>query len=189
MNLQSDQSTINLTSDKTLDQFLSDVEKTAYVMAQVATHHREDALDIVQDAMTAFVVRYAKKPQAEWPPLFYRILQNRIRDWYRRRRVRQAFELFSGNQDNDRYHPIQTTPGAVADDPVIALQQLGVAEQIIFSIGRLSLRQQQVFLLRIWEGLSVHETAKVMQCSEGSVKTHLSRALKHLREDLEEVIK
>ncbi len=166
---------------KQLEDFLADVEKRAFVMAHMATSHRDDALDIVQDAMIAFVTRYANKPEDEWPPLFYRILQNRIRDWYRRRKVRQTFFWFSANENNDAHHQIELSPGPATKEPLFALQQESVADEIIDSLSRLSLRQQQVFLLRIWEGLSVKETAKAMQCSEGSVKTHLSRATEHLR--------
>ncbi len=187
MTLKTDQQISNYATNEQLELFLREVEKRAFVMAQIATHHREDALDIVQDAMTAFVTRYSNKPDAEWSPLFYRILQNRIRDWYRRVRVRQAFHWFSVNEDANLHEQIQTTLGRVADEPVFALQQQGVREEIICSISRLSLRQQQVFLLRIWEGLSVKETAKAMQCSQGSVKTHLSRATEHLRYYLKDI--
>lgn len=156
-------------------------------MAQVATNQREDALDIVQDAMMAFVINYSNKPQAEWSPLFYRVLQNRIRDWYRRQRVRKTLDWFPGSDNSGVNHQNQLMAARIVDEPDYVLQQQGNVNEIIASISRLSLRQQQVFLLRIWEGLSVHETAKAMRCSESSVKTHLSRALEHLRQELEDI--
>ncbi len=150
----------------------------------MATKNRDDALDIVQDAMLSFARRYSEKSDTEWPPLFYRVLQNQIRDWYRRQQVRKAFEWFSQSKDTEHLaNPSESVSGA--DDPVYHLQQEGLRNDILEAVSNLSLRQQQVFLLRIWEGLSVRDTAAVMQCSEGSVKTHLSRATEQLRQRLE----
>lgn len=164
-----------------LNQFLAEIEGRAFTMANIATQNRDDALDIVQDAMISLVTRYGHKPEAEWRPLFYRILTNKITDCHRKRSGRSRFHFWTGSADDTSEHdaanlapdPTANTPGSVEDDQT--LQQIGGALQ------QLPARQQQAFMLRMWEGLSVRETAMAMKCSEGSVKTHLSRALKTLR--------
>ena len=116
-------------------------------MAVMATKNRDDALDIVQDAMLSFARRYSEKSDTEWPPLFYRVLQNQIRDWYRRQQVRKAFEWFSQSKDTEHLaNPSESVSGA--DDPVYHLQQEGLRNDILEAVSNLSLRQQQVFLLR-----------------------------------------
>lgn len=93
-----------------MDAFLKGVERRAYVMAEMATRNPDDALDLVQDAMLAFVRRYAGKPQGEWAPLFHRVLQNRIRDWARRRKVRSRWTAWLQRNDEDDNDPIQQAP-------------------------------------------------------------------------------
>ncbi|WP_456405617.1 RNA polymerase sigma factor [Thiolapillus sp.] len=173
------------TKQPALEQFLASVERRALIMAEIATSSREEALDLVQDSMLAFAQKYGKKPQADWPPLFYRILQNRIRDWYRRNAVRNRWKGWLGFADDD-CDPIQTAPDPRSSTPETELHRDESRDAIAEAVGRLPLRQQQAFLLRIWEGMNVANTAKAMGCSQGSVKTHLSRAMASLREQLQE---
>jgi RNA polymerase sigma-70 factor (ECF subfamily) len=178
----------NTLQQRILDRFFAGVEKRAYRMAYIATGNSEDALDIVQDTMLKMVEKYADKPEDQLTPLFFTILQSRIRDWYRRSAVRNRFRSwFSPATDDDEGEdPLEQVadPAGRAPDEILAtrssLQALEVA------LRQLPLRQQQVFLLRAWEGLDVKQTAKAMQCAEGSVKTHYSRALAALRNKLGE---
>ena len=162
------------------------VEKRAYTMAKMAVGNSEDALDLVQDAMMAFVTRYADRLENDWPALFFRILQNGIRDWYRRSRVRNRWRVWFNRFADEGDNILETIPDDKAVDPLVELSNEGLNDAIITALKILPLRQQQVFLLRIWEGLSVAETATAMVCSQGSVKTHLSRALQALRSSLDE---
>jgi RNA polymerase sigma-70 factor (ECF subfamily) len=171
-----------------LDSFLAGVERRALVMAELATHNRDDAMDIVQDVMLSFVDRYASHEPGEWAPLFHRVLQNRIRDWHRRRQVRSRWLVWLRDPegDEDAPDPIQEAPDPAGRRPedILALDLAGDA--LMAAVEALPLRQQQAFLLRTWEGLDVAETAAAMGCSEGSVKTHLSRAMHALRARLED---
>lgn len=171
-----------------LDAFLASVEKRAFRMAQIATQDRDDALDLVQDAMLQLARHYAGRAEAEWPPLFYRILENRIRDWQRAQTVRRR--LFFWRQpldaESDDEDPIDNLPDAGADT-LAGLQRQQSMEVLEGALRALPARQRQAFELRIWQGLSVDETAAAMGCSDGSVKTHLSRALHSLRAQLEGV--
>ena len=143
----------------------------------------ENALDIVQDAMLKLAEKYGTKPPAELPMLFQRILQNTIRDFYRRQKVRSLWvtlfsSLTAGKEDEDA-DPLETLVGAdpkPGEGPADQLEQSQVGELIEKELERLPARQRQAFLLRYWEELDVAETAAVMGCSEGSVKTHCSRA-------------
>lgn len=170
---------------QTLNGFLAEVERKAFRMAQMALRHDDDALDAVQDAMLQLVRRYASRPSAEWRPLFHRILENRIRDLQRRRTVRGrilAWMPWKSAEDTDT-DPVERTPDP-APGPVALVEgeQIGVALQRAISL--LPARQRQAFLLRNMEGLDVAETAHAMGCSQGSVKTHYSRAVHSLREQL-----
>lgn len=175
-----------LTQYQTLDRFLAGVQKRAYRMAQLATRNSEDAFDIVQDTMLKLVEKYADRPEAELAPLFFCILQSRIQDWYRRNSVRNRLRSWLGSDDEDEEDPLLQ----IADPAGRSAEQLLIAEDSIDALNAallaLPLRQQQVFLLRAWEGLDVRETAAVMRCAEGSVKTHYSRALAALRVKLGE---
>ncbi|UCB56386.1 MAG: RNA polymerase sigma factor [Thiotrichales bacterium] len=172
-----------------LNRFLASVEKRAFRMAELATSSQDHALDIVQDAMLSLVKNYSQKSEAEWGPLFHRILQSKIRDWYRRSRTRNSvfswLRTFSDDNENDSPDPIQQAADTVTlapDDSAGNEQLMAIA---LDAIRQLPLRQQQAFLLRAWEGLDVRETARAMNCSQGSVKTHYSRASKALRRSLE----
>ncbi len=143
------------------------------------------ALDIVQDSMMKLVEKYAAKPPEELPLLFQRILQNTIRDFYRRQKTRSLWTtLFSSftpahESDNEEYDPLETLQAegpSNFDSPHKQLEQSQLVNLIEKALETLPPRQREAFLLRYWEELDVTETAKVMGCSEGSVKTHCSRA-------------
>jgi len=171
-----------------MDQFLAGIERRALVMAEMATHSREDALDLVQDTMLAFVHSYRTRNPAEWPPLFHRVLQNGIRDWHRRHRSRGRWwgRLAHWQRSEEgAVDPIQDARDPSGLTPDATLMGHESMQQILQAVERLPLRQQQAFLLRIWEGLNVADTARTMACSNGSVKTHLSRALQSLRQQLQ----
>lgn len=176
---------VKLSSSAELSQFLSSVERRAYKHAQYAVRDDHAALDIVQDAMIKLSEKYGDKPAEELPMLFQRILQNTIRDYYRRQKVRSTWiSLFSGFQsrhEDEEFDPLdvledsenQSTPAA----PETSLQQRQVIALIEDALGNLPARQREAFLLRYWEGLDTNETAAAMGCTEGSVKTHCSRAV------------
>ena len=173
-----------LNTPQTLEQFLASIEQRAYRMAFIATGNREDALDIVQDAMIKLVTKYASKGADEWPPLFNRIMQSTIRDWYRRSKIRNGLRHLFNWQDNDD-DPIENLPDSREVTPEREVDNQQDIRALDRALQGLSLRQQQVFLLRAWEGMDVKQTAKAMGCSEGSVKTHYSRAIQALRDQLE----
>ncbi len=157
-------------------------------MARFASRNRDEALDLVQDSMFEFVRRYASRPENEWTPLFYCILQSRITDWYRRQAVRRRFLSWLGRNDEDpQENALQELPDPAARTPHEELLGSEAAGAVEAAIRKLPLRQQQAFLLRAWEGLNVAQTAQAMGCSEGSIKTHYSRAVHTLREILKEV--
>ena len=160
-------------------------------MAEMATGNRDDALEIVQDTMMGLVRRYSDRPSDEWKPLFYRILKSRINDFHRRRVVRarvMAVMPWNPSEDADDFpDPIDSATIGERENPVKELEQDAATEEMVAAIQRLPARQQQAFMLRAWEGMSVRETAEAMACSEGSVKTHYSRALKNLQQQLEDV--
>ncbi|MBV8497585.1 MAG: RNA polymerase sigma factor [Gammaproteobacteria bacterium] len=174
---------------RALNQFLAGVELKAFKIAQAALRHEEDALDAVQDAMLQLARAYADRPAPEWKPLFYRILENRIRDMQRRRTVRGrviAWLPFRGDEDDDESDPLSQAPSP-EPQPLRKLEldeAVGALEKALEGLPR---RQQQAFLLRTLEGLDVAETAAAMGCSEGSVKTHYFRALQALRAQLGEL--
>jgi RNA polymerase sigma-70 factor, ECF subfamily len=173
-----------LSTPAELSQFLSSVERRAYKHAVFAVRDNHTALDIVQDAMLKLAENYGGKPAEELPLLFQRILQNTIRDHYRRQKVRTAWTtLFSSLQPKhgeEEFDPLdvledsenQSAPAA----PESSLQQKQLIALIEQALSDLPARQREAFLLRYWEGLDTIETAKAMGCTEGSVKTHCSRA-------------
>jgi RNA polymerase sigma-70 factor (ECF subfamily) len=171
-----------------LNAFLASVEKRAYSMALVSVKNPDDALDIVQDVMLTLARKYAQKPAAQWRPLFYRILRNRITDWHRSATVRNRVLgwFTSRGADEGEEDPIENSPGAVQDNPDHRLVMDGARHEIADAVGRLPARQREAFMFRVWEGLDVKETASAMGCSEGSVKTHYSRAIHTLRDALRE---
>jgi len=169
-----------------LERFLSSVEKRAFRIAQIATSNSDEAFDIVQDAMFKLVEKYSGKSEDEWQPLFHRILQSRIRDWYRRNTVRNRFRTWLSSSLDDDEDPIQAVEDTAGRSPETELQTGRSIEALEAALQKLPMRQQQGFMLRAWEGLDVRETASAMSCAEGSVKTHYSRAIHSLRETLGE---
>lgn len=169
-----------------LNVFLAGVEKRAWHMARYEVRNDDDALDIVQDTMFTLARKYADRPVDEWPALFFTILRSRITDHQRRGNFRNRFFGWMRAKTDDE---IDDAMASLADESLVdPLDQLSAAtdvEALDIALARLPARQRQVFLLRHVEGLSVAETATAMQCSEGTVKTHLSRALASLRQQLE----
>lgn len=169
----------SLDNSADIDAFLKEVERRAFVMARSMTSDTEDALDIVQDAMFRFVRRYSSRPPQEWRPLFFRIVVNRARDLMRRRSVRNRFMIW--RRDERLPDPVEQAPAAGGDAPDRGVMDSEAMEALAASVRELPARQQQAFMLRCLEGLDVKETARAMGCSDGSVKTHYSRALAALR--------
>ena len=170
-----------------MSDFLASVERRAFKQAVYAVRDDDAALDIVQDAMLKLAERYADKPPAELAPLFQRILQNAIHDHFRRQKVRNMWTTLmsaltprddDGSGDSD---PLESLSGAGIDDrqtesaadQVESSQILAIIEA---EINRLPTRQREAFIMRYWQDMDVAETAAAMGCSEGSVKTHCSRA-------------
>ena len=176
-----------LDSGAEIEAFLREVEGRAYRIALVNVRDRGEALDIVQDAMIRLVRRYAARPKAEWPPLFYRILQNRIRDIQRRRAVRsRVLSFFGGTASQEEHDPIAEAAAPRAEDPLERVKAGDAMEALEKALLTLPARQREAFTLRNFEGLDVAQTAVAMECTAGSVKTHYSRAVHRLRELLAE---
>ena len=175
---------------RAMEKFLASIERRAFLMARIATGDVDESMDIVQDAMLALVKKYHNKPEDSWKPLFYRILQNRIRDWYRRTKVRNRWRIWLGGEQPEENGVESDLINNVADphgeDPDSAVMRSETADALTAALAQLPLKQQQTFMLRAWEGLSVRETATAMQCSQGTIKTHYARALASLRNRLED---
>jgi len=182
-----------MATDKELSDFLESVERRAFKQAVYAVRKDEVALDVVQDAMIKLAEKYGDKPAAELPLLFQRILQNTILDFFRREKVRNTWvSLFSGmapaggeHEDFDILETYEAEIGSEASessaDKVERMQILEVIDQ---EVQKLPARQREAFLMRYWQDMDVAETAEAMGCSEGSVKTHCSRATHTLAESL-----
>ena len=171
--------------ERQLNQFFADVERRALRIAEIAVRDRDEALDLVQNAMIKLARNYVKRPEAEWTPLFYRILQNGIRDWHRRQKVRNRVMVWFGKSDSDReYDAVAEAADPFGRSPDEELQSEQAMSTLERAVGALPARQREAFMLRTFEGLDVADTAVAMGCSEGSVKTHYSRAVHSLRETL-----
>ncbi len=174
------------TAEHRLKYFMQDVTGRALVMMESATQgHNGIAMDLVQEAFISLHKSYAEKSTDEWYPLFYTILTNKLQDW-RRKEARRAspFSLFrkvSLDSDDEEAMDVvdESTP-----NPLQFLDQALAVEEIQDAISRLPVRQQQAFMLRAWEGFDTQMTAQIMDCSEGSVKTHYHRAIQGLRSSL-----
>ena len=176
-----------LDSGVEIEAFLRDVETRAFRIAYVNVRDRDEALDIVQDSMIRLVRRYASRPKEEWRPLFYRILQNRIRDVQRRRIVRsRVLSFFGGVGGDEEYDPIVEAPGPSSENPLDQVQASDAMQALEQALLMLPGRQREAFTMRNFEGLDVAQTAAAMRCTQGSVKTHYSRAVHRLRELLKE---
>ena len=182
-----------MASDKELADFLKSAERRAFKRAAYAVRDDDAALDIVQDSMIRLAEKYADRPAAELPLLFQRILSNATMDWFRRQKVRNAhvrnFSDFETTDEDGDFNILEALESLdvsagteSAADSVSRAQILLVIEQ---QIQQLPGRQREAFLLRYWEDLDVAETAQAMGCSEGSVKTHCSRAVHALAKALQ----
>ncbi|HEY4803265.1 MAG TPA: RNA polymerase sigma factor [Paraburkholderia sp.] len=180
-----------MASDKELADFLAGVERRAFKQTVYAVRDDDASLDIVQDAMIKLAEKYGDRPPAELPLLFQRILQNTMHDYFRRQKVRNTWvSLFSslGNADDEEFDPLETfeaeqgTSGAESSEQ--QLERAQVLQMIDDEIQKLPARQREAFLMRYWEDMDVAETAAAMGCSEGSVKTHCSRATHTLAQAL-----
>ena len=181
-----------MATDKELSDFLKSVDKRAFKRTLYAVRDEDAALDIVQDTMIRLAEKYADRPAAELPLLFQRIMSNATMDWFRRQKVRNAvvknfsdFEPAGGDGDFDILESLEVLGGSQASesasDSVSRAQILLAVEE---EVAQLPARQREAFLLRYWEELDVAETAASMGCSEGSVKTHCSRAVHALAKAL-----
>lgn len=168
-----------------LDQFFARFEIEAYKLSYVITQNREDALEVVQDSMLKLVHKYSHKSVDEWRLLFFRILQNRLRDYQRRKQIRQLFHLYPAKtQEQD--DEVEQFKDPSAETPENSLHSENALHAIQQALGQLPLRQQQVFLLRAWQEFSTKEAAFALSITEGSVKTHYKRAIDQLRLQLGE---
>ncbi|MGJ8662754.1 MAG: sigma-70 family RNA polymerase sigma factor [Marinicella sp.] len=162
-----------------LDGFLQLQQSKSYAIAMMNTRQESDAFDIVQEAMMSFVVAYKHKPQTEWKPLYYRILQNKINDHHRKNKSWLRY-FFSG-KENDDYTEQQPSHDP---SPLNSYKTQQQGNEMIEIIRQLPQQQKQVVIYRHWQELSVKDTAQIMQISEGSVKTHLSRATIKIKQQL-----
>lgn len=178
-----------LASRAELSAFLEGIEKRAFKQAMYTLRNEETALDVVQDAMLKLSVSYGDRPCAEFPMLFQRILRNAVHDVLRRQKVRNAWvtlfsSLFGNADDGDDGDPLdRLMPEAARADahtPHGDYERASVMRAIEREIARLPLRQREAFIMRYWEEMDIAETAAAMGCSEGSVKTHCSRATQTL---------
>ncbi len=180
-----------MASSQELSDFLRDVERRAFKQTVYAVRDEHAALDIVQDSMLKLAEKYADKPVTEYPMLFQRILQNTMRDFWRRQKVRNMWTTllssFGAGQDGEEDHdPLDTIDVEdESENPMVQLEQSQTMKIIEKAIEKLPARQREAFILRYWEDMDVAETAQVMGCSQGSVKTHCSRAVHTLAALLE----
>ena len=175
-----------LQREQQLNRFLADVERRALRIAEIGVRDRDEALDLVQDAMIKLARKYGDRDSDEWPPLFYRILQNGVRDWHRRQAVRNRVMVWfgRGSQDEDEYDLVAAAPDPIGRTPDEELANDEAMNSLEQAVRALPARQREAFMLRTFEGLDVAGTAIAMGCSEGSVKTHYSRAIHSLRDTL-----
>jgi len=174
-----------LATERELSDFLKSVEKRAFKRSIYHVRDEEAALDIVQDAMMKLAEHYGDKPPHELPMLFQRILSNCTLDWFRRQKTRNAlfsnmsdFESASDDGEFDLLESFAFGEGSQqAESAEDATRRAQVLREIELHIQELPARQREAFLMRYWEDMDVAETAAAMGCSEGSVKTHCSRAV------------
>jgi len=181
-----------LATDKELADFLKSVEKRAWKRAMYAVRDEDAALDIVQDAMIRLSEKYVDRPAAELPLLFQRIVSNATMDWVRRQKVRNQvvrnfsdFEVAGNEGDFDILETLEALGSSLESESAAeSVSRAQILQIIDDEVAGLPARQREAFLLRYWEELDVAETAATMGCSEGSVKTHCSRAVHSLAKAL-----
>ena len=177
-----------MATDKELADFLKSVEKRAWKRAVYAVRDEDAALDIVQDAMIRLSEKYVDRPAAELPLLFQRIVSNATMDWFRRQKVRNQvvrnfsdFEAAGSDGDFDILETLEALGSSLESESAAeSVSRAQILQIIDDEVAQLPARQREAFLLRYWEELDVAETAVTMGCSEGSVKTHCSRAVHSL---------
>ena len=158
-----------------MDEFFRGSEQKAYLMAKALTSNHHDALELVQESMLKLVQKYSNREAREWAPLFYRILHNGIKDWYRKQKFNQVLHglIPWKNEHRDMDMSVESAErNALIDDEMI---------RVMYALQQLPLRQRQAFLMRAWLEMSTRETAFALRISENSVKTHYSRATQKLR--------
>jgi RNA polymerase sigma-70 factor (ECF subfamily) len=181
-----------MASSQELSDFLRDVERRAFKQTVYAVRDENAALDIVQDSMLKLADKYPDKPVTEYPMLFQRILQNTMRDFWRRQKVRNIWTSLlssfgSKNEDGENRDPLDTIDvGDESLNPATQLEGSQTLQLIERALEKLPARQREAFVLRYWEEMSVAEAADSMGCSQGSVKTHCSRALRTMASLLEQ---
>ncbi len=170
-----------------LNSFLKSVQSRAFITAKLATSNDDDALDLVQDGMLKLASHYADRAPEDWPKLFQTILQNCIKDWYRRKKVRRI--LYWWQQHDQPEDELDIEPDVLKQDsPPNNHENVQLNKQIYQALKQLPMRQQQAFILRAWWQHSTEETAQIMACSQGSVKTHYSRATTALGNLLRDIV-
>jgi len=181
-----------LATEKELDAFLREVEKRAFKRSMYHVRNEESALDIVQDSMMKLAQHYGHKPVEELPMLFQRILSNCTLDWFRRQKTQNALFTHLGDfesaEDGGEFDLLETLlqgdGAAEAENPQGQAERAQTLQSIEAEIQVLPARQREAFLMRYWEDMDVAETASAMGCSQGSVKTHCSRAVAALSKAL-----
>ena len=181
-----DSSILKSTAESRLKSFMQEVTGRALVMMESATQNQHGiAMDLVQEAFISLHKSYADRSTEEWYPLFYTILTNKLRDWRRKEARRaQPFSFFKKVSLDDDDLEVNDVVDERALNPSDFLSQAVTADEIQEAIASLPVRQQQAFMLRAWEGFDTATTAQIMNCSEGSVKTHYHRAIQGLRQAL-----
>ena len=171
-----------------IETFLADIGARAFRFAELGLRQREDALDAVQDTMMR-MIGYRGRPSREWTPLFWSILRRRVVDVQRRRNFRLRWLTFDHARPIDTHADLQETSIDWADegpDPARTHEGREAYARMAMALSALPRRQREAFSLRVLEELSVADTARAMACSEGSVKTHLSRARESLQRQLKD---
>lgn len=176
-----------------LSDFLAQVERRAFKQTAYAVRDDHVALDILQDAMMKLAEKYATRPSSEFPMLFQRILQNTMRDYWRRQKVRNIWTTLLSSfsvtgEDGEESDPLEVLNGSnhdASDEPETQLEQRQTLALIEDALTKLPARQREAFVMRYWEDMDVAETAAAMGCSQGSVKTHCSRAVRAMAASLE----
>lgn len=165
-----------------LELFFNEHQTHAFKTAYALLRQQDDALELVQDAMLKLTQNYAGKSAEDWKLLFYKILHNRIRDYFRKQNVMRFLDFFRADDPQS-----ETVDEIDSGDhsPDQLLDQHQQLRHILNALNNLPLRQQQVFLMRAWQGFSIEETARALSISAGSVKTHYSRAQNFLRQHVE----
>ncbi|MCB5185599.1 RNA polymerase sigma factor [Methylobacillus gramineus] len=180
-----------MASTQELSDFLKQVERRAFKQTVYAVRDDHAAMDIVQDSMLKLTEKYSDRPVTEYPMLFQRILQNTMKDYWRRQKIRGIWttllsSLGVGHDDDEEHDPLENMVADNAEDePEVQYERQQTIGIIEAAIKNLPARQREAFIMRYWEDMDVAETAAAMGCSEGSVKTHCSRAVHALAASLE----